>query len=61
MLENRLPSQFTLLSCYEKKNKGNLNALTVVLQNIIIIIIAVWQHLDGPFQCFGLLCMWQGL
>ena len=54
MLENRLPSQFTLLSrLVTRKRTKEISVLSVVLQNIITVIIAVLQHLDGSFWCFG--------
>lgn len=60
MLENRLSSQFTLLSCYEKKNKGNFSALIAVHSSVITIITctAVWQHLDGSFSALGSHVAW---
>lgn len=60
MVENGLPSQFTLLSCYKKKNKGNFSALIAVLPSSsvtsTITCTAVWHHLDGSFSALGYLC-----
>lgn len=62
MLDTRLPSQFTLLSCYEKKSKGNFSALIAVLSNSSVISIitctAVWQHLDDSFSALGYHVAW---
>lgn len=60
MVENGLPSQFTLLSCYEKKNKGNFSALIAVLPNSSVTSIATYTAVLPPFrwffQCLRLAC-----